>query len=358
MAPNMSVGVNVTLKLLEMAAKALNSGYDIEIIETHHRHKIDAPSGTALKMGEVVAQALGRDLKGHAVFSREGITGARDPSAIGFSAIRGGDIVGDHTVMFAGIGERIEITHKSSTREGYADGSLRAARFLAGHKTGRNGRHPLPAIETFAATVSAWGIDAQTQVVAYDDAAGMVAGRLWAMLRWLGHDAVAVLDGDFRHWSKEGRPVTSGAEQRAPRTFVAQPHPAMHASADEVMANLQEQKYKVFDARDERRYHGEKNPLDPAAGHIPGAYSAFYAHNLDTNGKFLAPEILRERYTKLLGDAKPEACIFYCGSGVSANHDLLAMEHAGMGRGARVYIGSWSDWASDPTRPVETDSPQ
>ncbi len=136
MAPNMSVGVNVTLKLLEMAAKALSSGYDIEIIETHHRHKIDAPSGTALKMGEVVAEALGRDLKGHAVFSREGITGARDPSAIGFSAIRGGDIVGDHTVMFAGIGERIEITHKSSTREGYAQGSLRAARFLAGHKTG------------------------------------------------------------------------------------------------------------------------------------------------------------------------------------------------------------------------------
>jgi 4-hydroxy-tetrahydrodipicolinate reductase len=136
MAPNMSVGVNVTLKLLEMAAKALSSGYDIEIIETHHRHKVDAPSGTALKMGEVVANALGRDLKGHAVFAREGITGARDPSAIGFSAIRGGDIVGDHTVMFAGIGERIEITHKSSTRQGYADGALRAARFLAGKTSG------------------------------------------------------------------------------------------------------------------------------------------------------------------------------------------------------------------------------
>ena len=136
MAPNMSVGVNVTFKLLEMAAKSLNSGYDIEIIETHHRHKIDAPSGTALKMGEVVANALGRDLKGHAVFSREGITGARDPSVIGFSAIRGGDIVGDHTVMFAGIGERIEITHKSSTREGYAAGALRAARFLADKKSG------------------------------------------------------------------------------------------------------------------------------------------------------------------------------------------------------------------------------
>jgi 4-hydroxy-tetrahydrodipicolinate reductase len=135
-APNMSVGVNVTLKLLDMAARALSSGYDIEIIETHHRHKVDAPSGTALKMGEVIASALGRDLKGHAVFAREGITGARDPSAIGFSAIRGGDIVGDHTVMFAGIGERIEITHKSSSREGYANGAMRAARFLADHKTG------------------------------------------------------------------------------------------------------------------------------------------------------------------------------------------------------------------------------
>jgi 4-hydroxy-tetrahydrodipicolinate reductase len=136
LAPNMSVGVNVTLKLLELAAKSLSDGYDIEIIETHHRHKVDAPSGTALKMGEVVAQALGRDLKGHAVFAREGITGARDPKAIGFSAIRGGDIVGDHTVMFAGIGERIEITHKSSTREGYAAGALRAVRFLGGKKNG------------------------------------------------------------------------------------------------------------------------------------------------------------------------------------------------------------------------------
>lgn len=131
LAPNMSVGVNVTLKLLDMAAKALATDYDIEIIETHHRHKVDAPSGTALKMGEVICNALGRDLKGHAVFAREGITGARDPSTIGFSAVRGGDIVGDHTVMFAGIGERIEITHKSSSREGYAQGALRAVRFLA-----------------------------------------------------------------------------------------------------------------------------------------------------------------------------------------------------------------------------------
>jgi 4-hydroxy-tetrahydrodipicolinate reductase len=136
MAPNMSVGVNVTLKLLEMAAVALATDYDIEIIEAHHRHKVDAPSGTALKMGEVIAQALGRDLNQCAVFDRQGHTGARPAKAIGFSTIRGGDIVGDHTVLFAGTGERIEITHKSSSRSTYAEGSLRAARFLAGQQHG------------------------------------------------------------------------------------------------------------------------------------------------------------------------------------------------------------------------------
>ena len=131
MAPNMSVGVNVVLKLLDTAARMLSEGYDIEIIEAHHRHKVDAPSGTALKMGEVVATALGRDLKACAVYGREGVTGERDPSTIGFATIRGGDVVGDHTVLFAGIGERIEISHKSSSRATYAQGSLRAARFLA-----------------------------------------------------------------------------------------------------------------------------------------------------------------------------------------------------------------------------------
>jgi len=136
MAPNMSVGVNVTFKLLEMAAKALSAGYDIEIIEAHHRHKVDAPSGTALKMGEVIADALGRDLKDCAVYAREGVTGERDPSTIGFASIRGGDIVGDHTVLFAGTGERIEITHKSASRVTYAQGSLRAVRFLAEQRTG------------------------------------------------------------------------------------------------------------------------------------------------------------------------------------------------------------------------------
>jgi 4-hydroxy-tetrahydrodipicolinate reductase len=135
-APNMSVGVNVTLKLLQLAAKSLSEGYDIEIVEAHHRHKVDAPSGTALKMGEVIADALGRDLKDCAVYGREGVTGARDPSTIGFATIRGGDIVGDHTVLFAGTGERIEITHKSSSRVTYAHGALRAAQFLADKTTG------------------------------------------------------------------------------------------------------------------------------------------------------------------------------------------------------------------------------
>jgi len=136
MAPNMSVGVNVTLKLLQLAAKAMPVGYDIEIVETHHRHKIDAPSGTALKMGEVVAEAMGRDLKDCAVYAREGVTGERDPSTIGFQSLRGGDVVGDHTVLFAGTGERIEITHKATSRMNYAIGSLRAVRFLAGRKNG------------------------------------------------------------------------------------------------------------------------------------------------------------------------------------------------------------------------------
>jgi 4-hydroxy-tetrahydrodipicolinate reductase len=136
LAPNMNVGVHVVMKLLDQAARMMSEGYDIEVIEAHHKHKVDAPSGTALQMGEVLAKALGRELKDCAVYAREGHTGARDSSTIGFSAIRGGDIIGDHTVLFAGAGERIEISHKSSSRAGYAEGALRAARFLAGQSKG------------------------------------------------------------------------------------------------------------------------------------------------------------------------------------------------------------------------------
>ncbi len=135
-APNMSVGVNLVFKLLDMASRVLNEGYDIEIIEAHHRHKVDAPSGTALRMGEVIAQALGRDLKECAVYGREGVTGERQPSTIGFATVRGGDIVGDHTALFAGVGERVEISHKAGSRMTFALGALRAARFLAGKQSG------------------------------------------------------------------------------------------------------------------------------------------------------------------------------------------------------------------------------
>lgn len=135
-APNMAVGVNLVFKLLDTAARILNEGYDIEIVEAHHRLKVDAPSGTALRMGEVVASALGRSLEECAVYGREGVTGVRDPSTIGFATVRGGDIVGDHTVMFCGLGERVEITHKASSRLPYALGSLRAARFMAGRQNG------------------------------------------------------------------------------------------------------------------------------------------------------------------------------------------------------------------------------
>lgn len=136
MAPNMSVGVNLTFKLAEIAARVLNEGYDVEIIEAHHRHKVDAPSGTALRLGEVIADALGRDLAKDAVYGREGVTGERKPSTIGFATIRGGDIVGDHTALFAGTGERVEITHKAASRATFALGALRAARFIAARKSG------------------------------------------------------------------------------------------------------------------------------------------------------------------------------------------------------------------------------
>jgi 4-hydroxy-tetrahydrodipicolinate reductase len=135
-APNMSVGVNVVFKLLDMASRIMNEGYDVEIVEAHHKHKVDAPSGTALRMGEVVAEALGRDFKECAIYGREGVTGERDPSTIGFATVRGGDIVGDHTVMYCGVGERVEISHKAGSRMPYALGSMRAARFLAGRKSG------------------------------------------------------------------------------------------------------------------------------------------------------------------------------------------------------------------------------
>lgn len=218
---------------------------------------------------------------------------------------------------------------------------------------GVTGRHPLPSIAACAARFSAWGIDAQTQVVVYDDLSGMVAGRLWWMLRWLGHDAVALLDGDWRLWQAEQRGVRTGAEARTPRCFTPHPRPHLLVTVDELLHRRADATPRIFDVRAAERYRGENETLDPVAGHIPGAVSAPYTANLDVDGRFLAPSELRERYEALLDGTPADAAIFYCGSGVSAVHDLVALEVAGLGAG-RLYAGSWSEWIVDPARAIAT----
>ncbi len=217
---------------------------------------------------------------------------------------------------------------------------------------GKTGRHPLPPVEAIAHTLSQWGVDADTQVVVYDDASGVYAGRLWWMLRWLGHDAVAVLDGDLRQWQQEGRPACAGVETRLPRTFVAQVRPELVVTASEIEARLGDPSLRLYDARAADRFRGENETIDPIGGHIPGARSAPYAGNLDDNGQMLPPDALRARFEELLGNTPAEEAIFYCGSGVSVAHDVIAVQHAGLGM-PRVYVGSWSDWISNAQRPVE-----
>lgn len=218
---------------------------------------------------------------------------------------------------------------------------------------GRTGRHPLPEVEVIAHTLSQWGIDASVQVVAYDDAGGSIAARLWWMLRWLGHDAVAVLDGGWPQWQREGRPVRSGTESRAPRTFVPHPQPHLLASTSEIESSLLDHTSRLLDARAVERYRGEVEPIDPVAGHIPGAISAPFTENLNPDGCFRSPEEIRARFQALLREAPIDRVICYCGSGVTAAHNLLALAHAGLGD-ARLYAGSWSEWITDPHRPIET----
>jgi thiosulfate/3-mercaptopyruvate sulfurtransferase len=220
---------------------------------------------------------------------------------------------------------------------------------LSGAKTGTNGRHPLPAINVAAATFGRLGIGRDTQVVAYDQDSGMFASRLWWMLRWLGHDRVAVLDGGFAKWQAEGRDVATGREHRAPRNFVAIPQAAMLVSVDEV-ATLKGGT-RLVDARAPERFRGEVEPLDRVPGHIPGALNHFFKTNLNEEGTFRSADELRAQLTQELGTTRSEDVVCYCGSGVTACHNVLAMEHAGL-TGVRLYAGSWSEWCSDPTRPV------
>ena len=225
-------------------------------------------------------------------------------------------------------------------------------RDLSGKKIpGKTGRHPLPEIPSFVEILSAWGIDSATQVVAYDDSGGSTAARLWWMLKWLGHKAAAVLDGGWASWQKKGLPARSGSERRTVKRFVPQENQGSHVTAGQVLETLGDLRCLLLDARSAPRYRGEVEPIDPVAGHIPGAVSAPYEQNLTPEGRFLEPEVLRRRFEQLLKSVPVENVICYCGSGVTAAHNLLALAHAGLGMG-RLYAGSWSEWIAGPERPI------
>jgi thiosulfate/3-mercaptopyruvate sulfurtransferase len=240
----------------------------------------------------------------------------------------------------------------------YAEGHLPGAFFmhldrdLSSPMTGRNGRHPLPDPRVLADKLGAAGVSPATQVVVYDDAGGMVAGRLWWLLRWLGHDKVAVLDGGIGQWIKQGRPLTTDLPGSAPAVLVKTLAVCDSTlGADAVLANIDGGDLVLVDARAADRFRGENETLDPVGGHIPGARNRFFRDNLDADGLFRPAAELRREFLALLAGAEPAQAVMYCGSGVSACHNLLAMEIAGL-RGARLYAGSWSEWCSDAARPV------
>jgi thiosulfate/3-mercaptopyruvate sulfurtransferase len=229
-------------------------------------------------------------------------------------------------------------------------------RDLSGTKTGRNGRHPLPSAAAFTDTLSRLGIDSAAQVVACDQDTGMFASRLWWLLRWMGHNAVAVLDGGFAKWTAEGLPTVRGGESHPPRVFRGGPAADMVVNVDEVAALSSRSDWRLVDARAPDRFRGEIEPIDRTGGHIPGAVNHFFKRNLGKDGSFLMPEPLRARLLQATDPVAPDHIVCYCGSGVTACHNLLALEHAGLS-GAKLYPGSWSEWSSDPARPIETHSP-
>lgn len=240
----------------------------------------------------------------------------------------------------------------------YAKSHIPGARFLhtdtdlSGPTTGKNGRHPLPDPEVFARKLGAAGVDRAKQVVAYDAHGGSYAARLWWMLRWLGHDAVAVLDGGWGKWLREDRPETSVAPMPVPATFVPSVRRPPVDTAF-VRAHLRDPSIAVVDARSAERYRGETEPLDPVAGHIPGSINRPFKENLAGGGVFKSADALRAAWRPALGSVAPGSVVHTCGSGVSACHNLLAMEIAGLG-GSRLYAGSWSEWCADPDRPIAT----
>lgn len=224
-------------------------------------------------------------------------------------------------------------------------------RDLSGRKTGANGRHPLPDPARFCEWLGRAGIDPSTPVVAYDDGSGAFAARFWWLMRWVGHRRVCVLDGGWAAWIAQGRPRSREVASYPPRAYVAMPRGHMVVTTADVEANLAEKSFLLIDARGAARFAGLEEPIDPVAGHIPGAINRPYSDNLH-EGRFKPAEVLREEFERLLQDTPPGAVVHQCGSGVTACHNLLAMEHAGL-YGSRLYAGSWSEWCSQ-ARPVAT----
>jgi thiosulfate/3-mercaptopyruvate sulfurtransferase len=249
-----------------------------------------------------------------------------------------------HDLMKPDLGE-------NQYRESHIPGALFAhlERDLSAPKNGRNGRHPLPDPEKFARTLGHWGLKASDQVVCYDGGNGMFASRLWWMLRWVGHTSVAVLDGGFAKWTKEGRPVTSEVPQFASTPFSPHLQP-MAVDVATVEKNLG--KMTLLDARAAPRYRGEIEPIDPEPGHIPGALNRQSLDNVNADGTFKPAHEIRQGFAATLGTRRSSEVVNYCGSGVSACHNLLAMEIAGL-TGGKLYAGSWSEWIADPSRPRE-----
>jgi thiosulfate/3-mercaptopyruvate sulfurtransferase len=227
---------------------------------------------------------------------------------------------------------------------------------LSGPTTGRNGRHPLPDPSTLARTLGRLGVTRGVQVVAYDQDSGMYASRLWWLLRWMGHDEVAVLDGGFAKWLAEARATTTGEEPARTREFAGTPRMDMIADVDEVAGLVGRPDALLLDARAPERYRGDIEPIDRVPGRIPGAVNHHFLRNLDDRGTFRTAASLRRDFEQVLGHTPADHVVCYCGSGVTACQNLVALEHAGL-HGARLYVGSWSEWASDPSRPVERSGP-
>ena len=256
---------------------------------------------------------------------------------------------------------RFDLANPTAGETAYVDGHLFGAfythleRDLSGKTTGKNGRHPLPERDTLARQLAACGLSKGQQVVAYDAQGGVYAARLWWLLRWLGHESVAVLDGGLQAWEAAGLTLDAAPpEAPPPGDFTAGEPLATTADAAAIERNLTSHERLVVDARSPDRYRGENETLDPIGGHIPGAVNHFFKDNLGPDGRFKPAAALREAFAQVIGkDRLPERVISQCGSGVTACHNLLAMEVAGL-HGASLYAGSWSEWCADKRRPVAT----